>query len=255
MFDILKKTLKTGTVTTDYHEKANHAPSGFRGKPEILHDRCTSCGKCVAACPSNVIRLGDGKLSLSDFGCIFCGRCEEVCPDGAIKLTQEYELASKTKDEIEIAGQQLNKKIKKLFGRSLHIREVDAGSCNACEVEVNALSNPVYDFERLGIHIVASPRHADMLLVTGPVTRNMEIALRKTYDATPEPKLVAAMGSCACSGGIFGDTYASGGGVDRFIPVDVYIPGCPPRPQAVIFGLMVALDKLDRKKRKTEVKA
>ena len=158
-------------------------------------------------------------------------------------------------DEMEIMGQRLHEKIGKIFGRSLSIREVDAGSCNACEVEVNALANPIYDMERFGIHIVASPRHADMLLVTGPITRNMELALFKTYNATPEPKLVAAMGSCACNGGIFGETYASGGGVDRFIPVDVYIPGCPPRPQAVIFGLMVAVDKLEQKIRKLEVKA
>lgn len=158
-------------------------------------------------------------------------------------------------DEREIMGQRLHEKIKNIFGRSLSIREVDAGSCNACEVEVTALSNPIYDMERFGIHIVASPRHADMLLVTGPVTRNMELALLKTYNATPEPKLVAAMGSCACNGGIFGETYASGGGVDRFIPVDLYIPGCPPRPQAVIFGLMVAVDKIEQKIRKLEVKA
>ncbi len=158
-------------------------------------------------------------------------------------------------DEREIMGQRLHEKIKNIFGRSLSIREVDAGSCNACEVEVTALSNPIYDMERFGIHIVASPRHADMLLVTGPVTRNMELALLKTYNATPEPKLVAAMGSCACNGGIFGETYASGGGVDRFIPVDLYIPGCPPRPQAVIFGLMVAVDKLEQKIRKLEVNA
>ncbi len=158
-------------------------------------------------------------------------------------------------NEIEIMGQRLNEKINNMFGRSLHIREVDAGSCNACEVEVTALSNPIYDMERFGVHIVASPRHADMLLVTGPVTRNMELALLKTYNATPSPKLVAAMGSCACNGGIFGDTYASGGGVDKFIPVDVYIPGCPPRPQAIIFGLMVAMDKFEQKIRKIEVKA
>ncbi|MDP2840864.1 MAG: NADH-quinone oxidoreductase subunit B family protein [Candidatus Methanoperedens sp.] len=158
-------------------------------------------------------------------------------------------------DEIEIMGQRLNRKIRNIFRRSLSIREVDAGSCNACEVEVTALSNPIYDMERFGIHIVASPRHADMLLVTGPVTRNMELALLKTYNATPEPKLVVAMGSCACNGGIFGETYASGGGVDRFMHVDVYIPGCPPRPQAVIFGLMVAVVKLDQKIRKLEVKA
>jgi len=158
-------------------------------------------------------------------------------------------------DEIEIMGQRLNDKIRKIFGRSLHIREVDAGSCNACEVEVNSLSNPIYDIERFGLHIVASPRHADMLLVTGPVTRNMELALLKTYNATPAPKLVAAMGSCACNGGIFADTYASMGGVDKIIPVDVYIPGCPPRPQAVIFGLMVAIGKLEQKITKTEVRS
>jgi Ni,Fe-hydrogenase III small subunit len=158
-------------------------------------------------------------------------------------------------DEIEIMGQRLHSRIMGIFGRSLAIREVDAGSCNGCEVEVVSLSNPIYDIERFGVHIAASPRHADMLLVTGPVTRNMELALIKTYNATPSPKLVAAMGSCACSGGIFGNTYASCGGVDKLLPVDVYIPGCPPRPQAVIFALMVAMDKFEQKMVRTEVRA
>ena len=156
-------------------------------------------------------------------------------------------------DEIEVMGQRLHSRIKNIFGRSLHIREVDAGSCNGCEVEVVSLSNPIYDIERFGIHIAASPRHADLLLVTGPVTRNMELALLKTYNATPSPKLVVAMGSCACNGGIFGDTYASCGGVDKLLFVDVYIPGCPPRPQAIIFGLMVAMDKIEQKMVRTEV--
>lgn len=156
-------------------------------------------------------------------------------------------------DEIEVMGQRLHSRIRHIFGRSLHIREVDAGSCNGCEVEVVSLSNPIYDIERFGIHIAASPRHADVLLVTGPVTRNMELALLKTYNATPSPKLVVAMGSCACNGGIFGDTYASCGGVDKLLPVDVYIPGCPPRPQAIIFGLMVAMDKIEQKMVRTEV--
>lgn len=156
-------------------------------------------------------------------------------------------------DEIEVMGQRLNSRIRNIFGRSLNIREVDAGSCNGCEVEVVSLSNPIYDIERFGIHISASPRHADVLLVTGPVTWNMELALLKTYNATPSPKLVVAMGSCACNGGIFGSTYASCGGVDKILPVDVYIPGCPPRPQAVIFGLMVAMGKLEQKMVRTEV--
>jgi len=128
-----------------------------------------------------------------------------------------------------------------VLGRSLHIREVDAGSCNGCEVEIVNLNSPVYDLERFGIHFVASPRHADMLLVTGPVTRNMELALRKTYDAMPTPRLVVAVGACGCSGGIFGQNYASLGGVDQVLPVDVYIPGCPPNPYALLHGIFVAM--------------
>jgi Ni,Fe-hydrogenase III small subunit len=119
---------------------------------------------------------------------------------------------------------------------------VDAGSCNGCELEIGATTNALYDLERFGIHMVASPRHADALLVTGPVTRNMEIALRRTYDAAPDPRVVVAVGACGCSGGIFGeDTYAAVGAVDRVIPVDVYVPGCPPRPQAILNGLLVAM--------------
>ncbi len=147
--------------------------------------------------------------------------------------------------EIKVLGQLLDEKIKKMLGRSLAIREVDAGSCNACEVEVNALNNSIYDIERFGVHIVASPRFADMLLVTGPVTRNMEHALLQTYNATPSPKIVVAMGVCAISGGLFADTYACSHGVSSVIPVDVFIPGCPPRPQAIIQGIMVALDLME----------
>lgn len=147
----------------------------------------------------------------------------------------------------EDLGGKLREKTKKVLGRSLAIREVDAGSCNACEVEVNSLTNPIYDIERFGLHIVASPRHADALLVTGPVTRNMEMPLLRTYEAMPHPKLVIAMGTCAISGGIFRDCYACHKGVAEVLPVDVLIPGCPPRPQAIIQGIMLALDKWPRK--------
>jgi Ni,Fe-hydrogenase III small subunit len=145
---------------------------------------------------------------------------------------------------VEALGTELQARIGKAFGRSLHIREVDAGSCNGCEVEIGALNSPVYDIERFGIHFVASPRHADMLLVTGPVSRNMELALRKTYEAMPPPRLVVAVGACGCSGGIFGQNYASLGGVDKVIPVDVYIPGCPPNPHALLHGILLAVGRL-----------
>lgn len=151
-------------------------------------------------------------------------------------------------EETEKLGEELKRKVREVFGRSLAIREVDAGSCNGCEVEVNSLTNAIHDIERFGLHIVASPRHADMLLVTGPVTRNMEIPLRQTYNATPGPKMVVAMGSCAISGGIYRGSYAVLDGVDKVLPVDVYIPGCPPRPQAIIQGILVALGKMEERK-------
>src|ERR1700750_2258230 len=131
------------------------------------------------------------------------------------------------------------------LGRSLAIRHVDAGSCNACELEINALNNPYYNLEGLGIRFVASPRHADMLLVTGPVSRHMETALRRTYDATPEPKLVVALGDCGCTGGIFGESYASLGRVSNVIPVDVCVPGCPPTPLAIMQGILAAIAPKD----------
>jgi Ni,Fe-hydrogenase III small subunit len=128
-----------------------------------------------------------------------------------------------------------------LLGRALAIRHVDAGSCNGCELEIHALNNPYYNLEGLGIKFVASPRHADMLLVTGPVSRNMEVALKRTYDATPEPKLVVAIGDCGCDGGVFGENYASRGRVANVIPVDVAVPGCPPEPAAIIQGILTAV--------------
>jgi Ni,Fe-hydrogenase III small subunit len=130
---------------------------------------------------------------------------------------------------------------RRLFGRALAVREVDAGSCNGCEVEITGLSSPVYDSERFGIHFVASPRHADLLLVTGPVTRNMEVPLRKTYEATPSPKLVVAVGDCARTCGVFKGSYAVAGSVDQFVPVDAFVDGCPPEPAAILRGILTAL--------------
>ena len=135
----------------------------------------------------------------------------------------------------------LQQEIRTLLGRALCIRQVDAGSCNGCELEIHALNNPVYNIEGLGIRFVASPRHADMLLVTGPVSAHMAVALRRTYDATPDPKLVVAVGDCGCSGGVFGESYASLGAVSRVIPVDVAVPGCPPSPERLLQGILTAV--------------
>ncbi len=137
----------------------------------------------------------------------------------------------------------LQRRILDILGRALCIRQVDAGSCNGCELEIHALNNPLYNIEGLGIRFVASPRHADMLLVTGPVSKHMEVALRRTYEATPDPKLVVAVGECACTGGIFGESYASCGRVANVIPVDVTVSGCPPRPIQILSGILSALER------------
>lgn len=140
--------------------------------------------------------------------------------------------------------QAIDAKAKRLFGRALAIRMVDAGSCNGCEIEITGITGPVYDSERFGVHFVASPRHADMLLVTGPVTRNMEIPLRKTYEATPDPKLVVAVGDCAQNCGVFAGSYAVAGSVDQFIPVNVFVTGCPPEPADILRGILTALERM-----------
>ena len=137
----------------------------------------------------------------------------------------------------------LQSRILAVLGRALCIRQVDAGSCNGCELEIHALNNPFYNLEGLGIRFVASPRHADMLLVTGPVSKHMEVALRRTYEATPDPKLVLAVGECGCTGGIFGESYASRGRVANVIPVDVAVPGCPPRPIQILSAILTALER------------
>jgi Ni,Fe-hydrogenase III small subunit/formate hydrogenlyase subunit 6/NADH:ubiquinone oxidoreductase subunit I len=277
MFETLRQSLRTGVVTTSYPETPAEVSSRARGRPEIDWEQWKDARPAASICPTGAIEFVDEPTGRAvsrnvtfDLGkCIFCGLCADVDP--AIRMTNVCELAASLREELrhtaqyrlnddgrhhrllqapgkpetlDAAGRQVRARIQSVLGRSLHIRQVDAGSCNGCEMEIHGLNSPVYDIERFGIHFVASPRHADMLLVTGPVTRNMELALRKTYDATPEPRLVVAVGACGCSGGIFGRNYATCGGVDSVIPVDVYIPGCPPNPHALLQGILLALGRL-----------
>ena len=158
-----------------------------------------------------------------------------------IKTGIKTEAPPQPDEAMRVQSQRLQEQILRVFGSALNIRHVDAGSCNGCELEIHAVNNAYYNIEGLGIKFVASPRHADMLLVTGPVSRHMEVALRRTYDATPEPKLVVAIGECACDGGIFGESYASYGKVSNIIPVDVVVSGCPPTPTAIMQGILTAI--------------
>ena len=153
------------------------------------------------------------------------------------------EAAPQPDEALRVMADRLRADVLEYFAGALTIRHVDAGSCNGCELEINSLNNPYYNLEGLGIKFVASPRHADLLLVTGPVSRHMEIALKRTYDATPEPKLVVAIGDCGCTGGIFGENYASLGRVSNVIPVDIAVPGCPPTPAAIMQGILTAISK------------
>jgi Ni,Fe-hydrogenase III small subunit len=162
------------------------------------------------------------------------------------------EEAPAAREEWRTRAPQIQAEILRMLGRALVIRQVDAGSCNGCELELHALNNPYYNLEGLGIRFAASPRHADMLLVTGPVTRHMEQALRIAYEAMPDPKLVVAVGDCGCDGGIFGESYATVGGVAKVIPVDVTVPGCPPPPTAVLQGILTAISRLEATPRLAE---
>lgn len=279
MFEIFKKTFDTGLVTIGYPDAPASLSERFRGAPRFDFALWRDARRAAEACPTaalSIRELGMMRQVAMDYGlCIFCGECSEADSSGAVRMTTEFELATRARGDMVIIAeydldsdgtqrelrrlkraeaetesdpaalrQKVHDAIHETLGGSLAIRQVDAGSCNGCEVEITALNSPVYDLERLGMHFVASPRHADMLLVTGPVTRNMELALWKTYRATPEPKVVVAVGACGISGGIFGRNYATVGGVDHVVPVDVYIPGCPPRPHALLYGILLAVGRI-----------
>lgn len=243
---MLKRSLRN-LVTGDRNTEPIDMMMDDREMMPMASSECTMCGKCSENCPTKAISVDDTwRIDLGR--CLFCMDCEMVCPIGCISeipapdytLTREELVFDRDTDPSSVE-RSLDKDVCRRFGRSIAIRELDSGSCNACEIELNNMSNQFYDAGRFGIKTVASPRHADALLVTGPMCVNMSEACRRTFDATPDPKLVIASGSCAISGGIFVEGDVIGEGIGDSLNVDMYIPGCPPEPNRVIRSLIKAL--------------
>jgi Ni,Fe-hydrogenase III small subunit/ferredoxin-like protein FixX len=235
MTDWVLKGLRAGIKSTHYPDGLDETPGISPGRPRA--GRAGNAAELAALCPTEAIIASDGAVTLDHRTCIHCLRCRRNT-EAPIEWEYGYEWAG-VLPNIEDA----TRKLGQAFGRSLHVRFVDAGACGACMSEARQLTNPYYNLHRLGIFLTPSPRSADILLVAGPVTDAMRLPLRKTYDAMPAPKRVVAIGVCALSGGIFGPSFASGGGVAEIIPVDVAVPGCPPPPLAIVHGLLVAVER------------
>jgi Ni,Fe-hydrogenase III small subunit/formate hydrogenlyase subunit 6/NADH:ubiquinone oxidoreductase subunit I len=257
IIDALTHRLKRGCETMAYPKgPAPVLPDRHGGALHVDATRCTEgCNACVPVCPTQAItRPNGGPVSLDLGRCIFCAACIEACPTRAITQTGDHRMAVRRREDLVLGktGEEelhlaaaLDEKLRKLFGRSLRLRQVSAGGCSACEADVNVLGTIGWDLGRFGIQFVASPRHADGLLITGCVSRNMELALRKTYDAVPSPKIVIAVGACAIAGGPFVGHPQIRDGADSVVPVDLYIPGCPPHPITILDGLLRLLGRLD----------
>jgi Ni,Fe-hydrogenase III small subunit/ferredoxin len=232
--------------------------TGFIGMPRFNPALCTDdCQACADVCPTRAITMrptdGTGGRLDVDYGrCVVCQLCTEACPTDAMAPSSDWAFGARRREDLvwrasPPESSSADDESRRGFRRSLHIRHVDAGSCNGCESELQALNNPFYNLHRLGIFFTASPRFADLLLVTGPVTYAMLNPLRATYEAMPEPRWVMAIGTCAVSGGIAEGGYSCGHGLDGVLPVDVYLPGCPPNPAAIIHALMMFLERMPQR--------
>lgn len=263
IFDVITRSLKAPQRLVTVEQLLGRAEGSRMPQVDAAKLTAAAARQACDLCPTAALAMvqpqeQEKELLALDYGkCIGCGRCMEVaafspaerlanCGVSKRELVRYFDCARAVAVEIGPNAPKVRQEIFQLLGRALNIRELDTGSCNGCEAEIAALTNPYYDLERFGIHFVASPKHADMLLVTGPVTRNMAVAVKKTYEATPAPRLVVAVGACGCSGGIFASSYAVAGPLDKLIPVDAYIPGCPPTPAMLLTGILEVLRRTVR---------
>jgi len=263
VIDAIAHRLKRGCETMTYPKgPAPALPDRHGGALRVDATQCAEgCSACVPVCPTHAIeRLPSGPVTLDLGKCLFCAACVETCPTHAITQTGDHRMAVRQREDLVLGkrgeeelrlGGALDEKLRKLFGRSLRLRQVSAGGCNACEADTNVLGTIGWDLGRFGIQFVASPRHADGLLITGPVSRNMELALKKTYEAVPAPKIVIAVGACAIAGGPFIDLPQVHNGASGLVPVDLFIPGCPPHPLTVLDGLLRLLNRLEERPKNT----
>jgi Ni,Fe-hydrogenase III small subunit/Pyruvate/2-oxoacid:ferredoxin oxidoreductase delta subunit len=251
MMDELIARIRQGHRTIPFPPADPKLSDRYRGRPVIDRSKCPAdCHVCEESCPVQALEKSERGLCIDLGRCLFCSDCATVCPQKAIQFTQDYRLSMRKREDLITESdtlklaEALDKEARRLFGRSLKLRQVSAGGCNACEADTNVLNTLVFDLNRFGIQFVASPRHADGLLVTGPIPENMRLALKKTYDAVPSPRLVIAVGACAISGGPYRDHHEAHNGIGDLLPVDLYVPGCPPHPFTILDGLLRLLGRV-----------
>ena len=257
MLRFIRTRLQQGTRTGEDPRGPVTFPERFRGRPVLDPARCSDCRECQARMPSRLLQIGgEGRGRLDVGASLFAPEEATACPNGAITFTPEHRMASGTREGLlapgtpEALAAALGRQAQQLFGRSLRLRSVVAGSCNGCEAELSALGNVVFDMARFGVQFVASPRHADGIVITGAVSENMRDALYRTWEATPDPRLVIAVGACAIDGGPFRGSPEVSNGVPPDIPVDLWVPGCPPHPLTTLDGLLRLLGRVAEGRRR-----